>query len=97
MIVELERLLQSKDVPTKCCNCSSTNIKYIGLGKYECNHCGTIQCDNYGKVRDCLDTYGPLPIPEVMKKTGLTKSEIRTLIERGSFEITTTGISFIGG
>ena len=78
----------------QCPECKSRRIEYIGLGKYQCKKCGHEMLDNYGKVRECIDMYGPVTMQEVMDITGLSREDIRELSESGSITIVGTGIQY---
>lgn len=72
--------------PCNCSKCQSENLIYDGLGRYICTECGTEFMDNYGKVRSCIEQngfYSSMPMKEVMDKTGLTKDEIKDLLDAG--------------
>lgn len=74
-----------------CEKCGSRNLEYLGLGRYNCIECKNIVLNNYGKVRECVDTYGSVSVVEVMDKTGLTKEDIRELEREGSVRLNVNG------
>ena len=77
----------------ECCSKCGGRVEYVGLGKYECtNHdCRNVEYDNYGKVRSVLDINMNLNFNDVMAKTGLTRTELQNLIDRGSITLVKTG------
>lgn len=88
----LQNLLKKRSNPTQCCLCGCSHLVYRGLGKFECSACNYINYNNYGKAREVLDTYGILNMYQLMEKSGLTKYEIKNLIEEGSLAYSAGGI-----
>ena len=95
LIPNLHKLIRDESVPMVCSSCGNTYISYEGLGQYKCVECENIMYDNYGKVRKCLDIVGSMTEIQLMEKTGLSRSDIRKLIEAGSLVRTTKGLSII--
>lgn len=82
-------------IPTKCAECSSADIKYKGLGSYECSKCGHIMYDDYGKVREYLEDHRGATVLEVSDATGISKGKIRKLLEEERIEIAPNSAVFI--
>ena len=52
-----KKLLQTEvDRPTFCTKCGGVMV-YKGIGEYECEECGTLEYDDYGKVRNYLEEH----------------------------------------
>lgn len=84
--------------PCKCEKCNSAELIYDGLGHYICTECGTEYTDNYGKVRDCIESnglYTDMPLNEVLRVTGLTKGDIKDLITLGKIHQGFYGLSIV--
>ena len=88
----LSKLIKSQSKPASCKYCNSRKLEYDGLGKYKCIECKKYVYSNYGLVRETLDIYGSLDITSLMTKTGLSRKEIKELIDNGSISVSATGI-----
>lgn len=84
----LEKLLRPElsGVPETCSACT-TKLVYKGLGEYECPKCGSLEYDNYGKVRTFLERHPGASIPEVCYGTGLSRAEVTKMVDEGKFKI----------
>ena len=71
---------EAEGIPDKCSSCGGERLKYAGLGEYECEKCGAITFDNYGKVRNFLETHPGSTIQDVTAKTGVSKAVIKQLL-----------------
>jgi ribosomal protein L32 len=71
---------------SKCESCGDY-LEYQGLGKYQCKTCGAVYLDDYGKVRDYLDTHGPAPAVVISKNTGVSRTVVNALLYEGRVEI----------
>lgn len=72
--------------PTFCKNCKGVMI-YRGLGEYQCEDCGALDYDDYGKVRNYLDRHKGANVAEISEATGVTHKSIRDMIKDKRFEI----------
>ena len=89
----LRKLVAAQNAIYECPDCHSKFVKYLGLGEYQCLECSKKILNNYGKVRECIDNHTePVTINEVIVYTGLTKLDIKRLLQDGSIELTQGGI-----
>lgn len=77
-------LRQRHDTKVMCEFCGSRVLTYQGLGVYVCADCKKETLTDYGKVRAYLDEVGTCSASELMKATGLSKSDLEALINSGS-------------
>lgn len=82
----LRDAVKSRKVPKVCPECNG-KLDYKGLGHYKCIECDEDVYTNYGKVRKVIDEHGTLNVNEVCNLTGLTKNEIKELVDDGSIVI----------
>lgn len=82
----LQMALQMRKQPKRCSGCGNP-LAYKGLGVYECVVCKEPVVTNYGKVRQVLDIQNTMTVPEICEQTGLTKAEIKELIDEGSIRV----------
>ena len=76
--------------PTQCSKCGSNHLHYKGLGEYCCGECENLEYDDYGRVRNYLETHKGAPITVVAKDTGVSKWTIREMVEEERFDICPT-------
>ena len=74
-------------VPQRCSECGS-NLRYIGLGEYECTECKNIEYDDYGKVRSYLEKHRGASQSDVSFATGVPANRIRQLLQEERIEVT---------
>ncbi len=79
----LERLIVM--TPTHCDKCNG-DLEYLGIGRYQCVVCGNEMLDEYGKIRNYIDTYGPAPAWMIARETGISRKTIETLMQGNSVE-----------
>lgn len=73
-------------IPTICEKCGH-QYKYVGLGEYKCEECSNLEYDDYGKVRNYLETHQGANASDVEKATGVKKASIRRLLEEERIDI----------
>ena len=83
------------NVPERCTECSSDKIKYLGVGEYKCEDCGTLMYDDYGKVRNYIEANQGATTSEVSKATGVSTDKIRRLLRDDKIEIAPGSVSFL--
>ena len=60
---------------------------YKGLGEYQCEECGQMDYDDYGKVRNYLEHHRGANVAEISDATGVTHKSIRDMIKENRFEV----------
>lgn len=72
--------------PTLCAVCGGVLV-YKGLGEYRCEECEGLEYDDYGKVRNYLDTHRGANVAQISDDTGVTHKVIREMIKENRFEV----------
>lgn len=88
MSEKMHRKLLPDDIirPTICKECGGVLV-YKGLGEYQCEECGALEYDNYGKVRNYLENHRGANVAEISSATGVSHKAIRDMIKEKRFEI----------
>lgn len=88
MSEKMEKKLITNEIsrPTICQKCGGIMV-YKGLGEYQCEDCGTLEYDDYGKVRNYLEVHRGANVSEISSYTGVTHKAIRDMIKEYRFEI----------
>ena len=73
-------------IPVICPKCGG-RYKNKALGTYECDTCGDIALDDYGKVRAYLDEQGMAPAIVISTATGVPVHTIEGYLRDGKLEI----------
>ena len=82
-------------VPKACEKCGSAEIKYNGIGEYQCSRCGFIMYDDYGIVRNYLEANPGATQAEVVLATGISKNRIRQLLREDKIQIAPNSAVFL--
>lgn len=90
---DIEKLLLTNK-PTKC-DCGG-KFFHIGGGKYECEKCGNLVLDDFGKVKQFLEENGTMPIMAISQCTGVSIEIIESLLKDGRVEISENSKYFLG-
>ena len=69
------------------CNACGGKLNYRGLGEYVCEECGSLEYDDYGKVRAYLEKHPGALQGEVSRATGVPANRIRSLLQQERIEI----------
>ena len=90
---DIEKLLLTNK-PTKC-ECGG-KLFHIGGGKYECEKCGNLVLDDFGKVKQFLEENGTMSIMAISQCTGVSIEIIESLLKDGRVEISENSKYFLG-
>lgn len=71
----------------KQCDCGCKNLKYNGLGEYECTRCGKLFYNEYGTVRRYVEKHRGATAPEIAKETGVPIAMINQMIKEEKFDV----------
>ncbi|MBQ9118800.1 MAG: hypothetical protein IJY09_01945 [Lachnospiraceae bacterium] len=82
---DLEKLLIDNK-PIRCEQCGG-KLFHIGSGKYQCEKCEHTVSDDFGKVKEFLETHGPAPAIVVVQETGVREEIIEMFLKKGRLEI----------
>lgn len=80
--------------PRFCTKCEGIMI-FKGVGEYQCEDCGKIAYDDYGKVRLYLEKNRGATAAEVEAETGVKQRTIRLMLKESKLEITEDSKAFI--
>ena len=79
--------------PTTC-QCGR-KLFYVGSGKYKCEKCDEIVLDDFGKVKQCLEENGVMPVAAISQYTGVSMEVIEFLLKDGRVEIAESSKYFL--
>lgn len=85
---EMQERLFSEEIkrPTICDKCGGVMV-YMGVGEYQCEDCGRLAYDDYGKVRNYLERHKGANVAAISDATGVTHKSIRDMIKEKRFEV----------
>lgn len=81
--------------PKFCKQCESTRLTYQGIGEYKCDICGFLDYDDYGIVRNFIETHRSATVSEISFHTGISQNAITEMLRDEKFEITTDSRVFL--
>lgn len=90
---ELHRL-DSYNRPTFCKECGGVMI-FKGVGEYQCEDCGYLDYDDYGKVRNYIEKHNGATAAMVAEATGVSQRAINEMLRESRLEIATTSKVFM--
>lgn len=73
-------------IPSKCSKCGN-HMKYKGVGEYECEECGNLEYDDYGKVRNYLEVHVGATASDVEAATGVKREAISRLLSENRIDV----------
>jgi len=80
--------------PTKCDRCGG-QMKYNGVGEYKCEDCSNQMFDDYGKVRNYLESHKGATQGEVSAATGVSTNAIRQMLRDDRLEVAPNSAIFM--
>ena len=94
--MDLERLLapDGYNIPRTCVKCGGVMV-FKGLGEYQCEDCGELTYDDYGKVRNYIDDHKGATAVQVEEATGVSQKVIRRLLRDGRLEVAEGSKTFL--
>lgn len=94
--MDLERLLapDGYNIPRTCVKCGGVMV-FKGLGEYQCEDCGELVYDDYGKVRNYIDEHHGATALQVEEATGVSQKVIRRLLRDGRLEVAEGSKAFL--
>lgn len=84
-MADLYKLL-AKNKPVRCERCDG-KMSYVFSGKYKCSVCGYETLDDFGKIKEFLEEYGPSSAAVISRATGVHSDVIEMLLKKGKVEI----------
>lgn len=73
-------------IPRTCEKCGGVMI-FKGVGEYECEKCGAIAYDDYGKVRLYIEGHRGANMSEIEAATGVHQRAIRQMLKESRLEV----------
>lgn len=83
---EISSFSRDMSVPSNCEKCGGS-MEFKGVGEYKCTECQHVMYDDYGKVRNYLETHAGATQSEVAEVTGVSINKIRQLLKEEKIEI----------
>lgn len=80
--------------PTRCSRCKGW-MEFMGVGEYRCEKCGTVEYDDYGIVRNYIETHKGATTAEISAMTGVSQRIINEMLRDERFEITSDSRTFL--
>ena len=80
--------------PTYCSECGGVMV-FKGVGEYQCETCGFLDYDDYGKVRNYIETHMGANAAEASKATGVSQKAIRDMLKEARLEIAPNSTFFL--
>lgn len=72
--------------PTYCQECGGVMV-FKGVGEYQCEECGFVAYDDYGKARNYLEKHTGATSTQVSEATGVSQRSIREMLKEARLEI----------
>lgn len=72
--------------PTYCAECGGVMV-FKGVGEYQCEECGILAYDDYGKARNYLEEHTGATSAQVSEATGVSQRAIREMLKESRLEI----------
>ncbi|MCL2255130.1 MAG: hypothetical protein FWC09_11875 [Lachnospiraceae bacterium] len=86
--------LQEVNRPITCEECKGLMV-FQGLGQYKCEDCGLKDHDDYGKVRNYIESNPGVNVYQIAEATGVTRKSINNMVREQRFEIAKDSKTFI--
>ncbi len=74
------------NMPIDCSKCGGLMV-YKGIGEYQCNACGFLDYDDFGKVHKYIEKNGNATLLEVAEQTGVRQENIREMLRDSRLEL----------
>lgn len=89
-LLDLSRL----NIPTYCEDCGGVMI-FKGVGEYRCEDCGSLEYDDYGKVRNYIEKHPGATSAQVSAETGVSQKSIMAMLKEERLEIAANSSTFL--
>lgn len=86
--------VNSYNRPIYCPECEGVMV-FKGVGEYECEKCGLLAYDDYGKVRNYIEEHAGANAAEASKATGVSQKAIRDMLKEARLEIAPNSAFFL--
>ncbi|MBO5337140.1 MAG: hypothetical protein J6A94_08460 [Lachnospiraceae bacterium] len=92
--MDARELLNGYNVPTNCKKCGGIMI-FKGVGEYQCEDCGSLDWDDYGKVRNYIEKHRGATAAQIEAEIGVSQRSIRKMLKESRIEIAEGSKSFM--
>lgn len=94
--MDAERLLlpDKYNIPRVCEKCGGVMV-FKGVGEYQCENCGELAYDDYGKVRNYIEEHKGATAIQIEEAIGVSQKTIRLLLREGRLEVTEDSRMFL--
>ena len=95
--MERIKIVEEFDVynrPQVCPECGGVMI-FKGCGEYKCEKCKYIDYDDYGKVRNYVETHRGVTTSQAAEATGVKQKTIRTMLRESRLEVADNSSTFL--
>lgn len=90
----VKSLIDSYNRPLTCEGCGGIMV-FKGVGEYKCEDCGSVEYDDYGKVRNYLEKHAGATTADVSDATGVSQKSIREMLKEARLEIAPNSNTFM--
>lgn len=84
--IELLLKPDTYNIPRVCEKCGGVMV-FKGLGEYQCEECGVLAYDDYGKVRGYIEEHRGATAVQIEEAIGVSQKTIRRLLKDGRLEV----------
>lgn len=81
-------------IPRLCQKCNGVMV-FKGVGEYQCEDCGFVDYDDYGKVRRYIETHKGATAAEIEASIGVSQRTIRRLLRESRIEVADSSKMFL--
>lgn len=89
-----ELLMGDYHRPVHCPDCGGVMV-FQGVGEYECEDCGKVEYDDYGKVRSYIEKHRGATAGDVERDTGVNQKSIRKMLRDERLEVAAESRTFL--
>ena len=87
-------LMNSYNIPYNCKLCGGVMV-FKGVGEYQCEECGELDWDDYGKTRNYIEKHKGANAAEIEEATGVSQRSIRRMLKESRIEIAEGSKTFL--
>jgi uncharacterized Zn finger protein (UPF0148 family) len=80
--------------PKICSVCGGVMI-FVGVGEYHCEDCKSVAFDDYGKVRNFIESHKGATASIIAAETGVSQRTIRQLLQESRIEVAADSRAFL--
>jgi len=87
-------LVEQYHIPRVCQKCGGVMV-FKGVGEYQCEDCGFLDYDDYGKVRMYIEEHNGATAMEIEMAIGVSQKTIRRLLKESRIQVAEGSRSFL--